>query len=174
MQILKRIAPLAMLGALALCFSSTASAAMSLSNGVYGEVNVGYGNVDNSNTARDDGLAAGAILGYKFLQYWAVEGGFTQMPSSNVSTYLGHIAFKGIYPLGDGSWDVFGKVGGAYVRGQRNNTVAPDTAGAFYYGGGFSYWFQQDFGAILQAAGTTSNGNVPSTYSITTGLTYFF
>lgn len=175
MQILKRIAPLVLLSALAFSFSSTASAIMSLSNGFYGEGNIGYGSVDTRGVGRrDDGVAGSVIIGYKGGEYWAVDTGYTKMPRANVSTHIAHLAVKGIYALGDGSWDVFGKVGGAYARGQRELAVDPDGKGVFYYGAGVTYWFQQNFGAILQGSGTTKSGNVPAMYTGTVGLTLFF
>ncbi len=182
MQIIKRIAPLVLLGALGLCFSATASAggpyvapsAMPLSNGFYGEANFGYGFTDSTSRRRDSGIAGGFALGYKFLPYLAVDVGYTQTPRVFVSSYFIHGAVKGILPLGDGSWDVFAKAGAAYARGQRIANVEPHTAGVFYYGLGFTHWFQQDFGVILQGTGTLRNGNVPAMYTGTVGLTYFF
>ncbi len=183
MQIFKRIAPIALLGALGLSTAAFAGGAvpaphsvMPLSSGLYGEANIGVGWVSTKgdDIRRDDGLAGSFILGYKFAPYWAIDAGYTMMPHAYVHTWTTHLAVKGILPLGDGSWDVFAKAGGAIASGARLPNVNSTTNGVFYYGAGFTRWFQQDFGAILQGTGTTSNGNTPAMYTVTLGLTYFF
>jgi len=160
---------------LALGISTSASAAvMSLSNGLYGEANVGYGNVTTT-ANRNNGFAGSVMLGYKFNEYFAIDGGYTILPKGHVSTHYPSLALKGIWPLGNGDWDFFAKGGVAAVRGQKNSTLAADTNAAFYYGAGFTYWFQQDFGLVIQGTGTmATTNNIPQTYTITTGLTYFF
>ena len=182
MQIMKRIAPLVLLGALSLCFSSTASAVVSLSNGFYGEGSIGYAFVtaNTSNTfngsslRRDDGLAGGFILGYKFIPYLAIDVGYTTYPHVYISTWAAHVALKGIYPLGDGTWDVFAKAGAAYASGAKDALLRTTADGVFYYGAGFTYWFQPDFGALIQTAGILGEHNVSTIYSATVGLVYFF
>ena len=58
----------------------------SSSNGFYVEPYLGYGHVASMNNSfRKNGLSGGFALGYKATENWAVDGGYTQLPHSNVS-----------------------------------------------------------------------------------------
>lgn len=144
--------------------------AMPMSNGVYGEFNLGYGNVDDG----DSGLTGNIAIGYKYNVNWAAEAGYALFPRSNGSSANAfHAAIKGIYPIGNG-WDVYGKLGPAIAHGSRNSANGGTTRLVAYLGVGATKWFSQRLGAQVEFNTTTRSGNCPSMYAITVGGTYFF
>ena len=111
--------------ALAFCFP--VFAAIPQASGIYGEINAGYGKVDetikNSHQNDNDGFGAGANLGYKFNPYIAIEGGYIEYPDEDFDNdikgpqnFSVDLALKGILPLGHTGLSLFIKAGGAGVH----------------------------------------------------------
>ena len=145
-----------------------------LSNGFYVEPYLGYGYVDVlANSSRDDGLAGGFAFGYKATDNWAVDIGYTQLPNANVTTYYFYLSLKYILPL-TAKWDLFAKMGPGYTHGAENPALSSDSGFTFFAGLGTTYWFRQNIGFVIQSALTTSRDNIPLTFDLTGGLTYFF
>ena len=184
---------LLILGAVSM-LSVSAYAAKPLTSGIYVEGNAGYGqvrtdiaNVSNTNT----GFMGGANAGYKFNQYLAVEIGinfFSKTTYSqsgikhdaNKSNYYYDVAAKGILPLGDYGFDLFGKLGLAMAHTSWDSTIL-NVGGNSYtkpvglLGLGVDYYFTPQFAAVAQTNITTKSGDkVPSMLSGTIGISYLF
>jgi hypothetical protein len=139
--------------------------------GPYLEGDFGYGHV--STLKSHNGVTGGIGLGYKFTQHWAIDGGFTAFSKANVATHYFYGAVKGIYSLENG-WNLFGKIGPAYVNGSRHVRDSSSDEMALYLGVGASLWLRSNTGIILQTVMTTEHSNVPATYALTVGINYFF
>jgi opacity protein-like surface antigen len=173
--------------AIAFCFP--AFAAIPQASGIYGELNAGYGKVDesirNSHQNDNDGFGASAFLGYKFNPYLGIEGGYTEYPyedfDNNIKgseNFAVDLALKGILPLGNTGLSIFIKGGGAGVHHKlADGTVQVSGAGthfepAVFAGFGVDFAILKNLSVNLQATGTTKKSNVPSMYLFSGGITY--
>jgi len=143
-------------------------------SGAYATARVGYGKVDSIDAGLGSGAAGGLGLGYKFMKNVAVDFAFTDMPKTITNNYYLHLALTGIYPLGDGNWDVYAKVGPALGHGARLRYLPSDSEITMFFGLGFTYWLVKNFGLILDGTTTTRNNNLPAMHTATLGFTYFF
>jgi len=187
---------LAVISGLAACLLSTSVLAfeMSAPDGWYLEGNIGASRLSNTNysgSANNSGAAYNGNLGYKFMPYVAVEGGYTSynqskirfngMDIANVSHYSYDIAAKGIWPISDCGFEIFGKLGAAHMRTKVSSVDTAivsftDSANAtnYYVGLGAQVNVMSELGIVAQwqrAQGSNSTG-AEDFYSI--GLAFIF
>jgi len=173
--------------ALAFCFP--VFAAIPQASGIYGELNAGYGKVDesitNSHKNEHDGFGASAFLGYKFNPYLGIEGGYTEYPDENFDNnikgsqnFAVDIALKGILPLGHTGLSLFIKAGGAGVHHKLEDDLVPVSGAGTHFepavfgGFGVDFALLKNLSVNLQATGTTKKRNVPRMYLFSGGITY--
>lgn len=106
---------------------------MSAPDGWYLEGNIGSARLSNTSypSTNKNGLAYNLNLGYKFMPYAALEGGYTKYRDSkityydvnvaNVSRYSYDIAAKGIFPISDSGFEAFAKIGAAHMRAKASS-----------------------------------------------------
>lgn len=167
--------------------------------GGFFELNVGYPALtnlnlpSNTNTNFPSKWGIGAVLGYKFMPFFAAEFGYTKYATSDIknaagvvvakdSHYTYQLAARGILPIGDSGLELFAKLG--IVRLVTRLTVndnagtivfnsGPHNSAGVYMGVGADYGFTPSFLANIQwnrAKGTNSTGTL-DLYSI--GITVF-
>lgn len=130
----------AMSGVAALSMTTSVFALeMSQPDGWYAEGNVGVSHLSNGPTGtRNENLGAYNInIGYKIVPYAAVEGGYTKYKNTkivfnseniaDVSHYSYFIAAKGIWPVADTGFEVFGKLGVNHMRARATTNVTSIT-----------------------------------------------
>ncbi|MBV8803243.1 MAG: porin family protein [Gammaproteobacteria bacterium] len=101
---------IALLLSLAMCPLVSAQAAMPLPAGWYLEGNVGEANVSNvdyasNSTNNNSGIAWNANVGYKFMPFFAFEGGYSTYGNTNVESYNTKVA-----KATSQTYDIAGKV----------------------------------------------------------------
>jgi hypothetical protein len=118
----------------------TANAA--LPSGLYVSGQVGYADTNRpltlSPNLANDGLAGRLAIGYKLIPSFAVELGYLQLPTTEVSKYIpGHfvtlsnqqhaidVVAKGILPI-TSNVNIYGKLGAAYLTTQIQGTTTVD------------------------------------------------
>ncbi|RDH40828.1 MAG: porin family protein [Candidatus Aquirickettsiella gammari] len=118
----------------------TANAA--LPSGLYVSGQVGYADTNRPSTLNpnlaNDGLAGRLAIGYKLIPSFAVELGYLQLPTTEVSKYIpGHfgtlsnkqhaidVVAKGILPI-TSNVNIYGKLGAAYLTTQIQGTTTVD------------------------------------------------
>lgn len=141
--------------------SSLAHAGLAQSSGGYAEGNLGLGPASK--------FMGDVNLGYKFNDFFAIEGGFAKFSEikSSSDNYFFDGAIKGMMPFGNG-FELFGKLGmaEAYAYDQNKPVI--------YIDAGLGYALTPNWSATLQGFTTTENSDVPSMYAGTIGLTYIF
>lgn len=132
--------------------------------------------------------------GYKFVQYFSTEVGFTSYAENsvkasntkvaNVSHYSYDIAGKAVMPLNASGFDLFAKLGLARthsnvssktsVPGVTVNNAGTNNATGAYYGLGGDYSFTPNLSALVQWARAKGNSNIGSLDLVSVGLAYIF
>ena len=187
-----------------LLITGTISAAYATGEGGYLGLMVGASNLHGQNqsatispgvteTARSEGTGVGTRLfvGYNMNRYAAIEGGYTYFSSmtyktntfsNNVKTRFGSfdVLGKGMLPIADSGFDIFAKLGGAYVHSKtsgkiENVSIPGSSASAFRPAGaiGASYDITQNWVADLsynQIFYSSSTVNNPSLIAL--GISY--
>lgn len=177
-----------LVGAAAVLLSSSALAINSYPMGWYLGANGGSTSVSNvsypGNTSTS-GTGLSGDLGYKFMPYFAMEFGYTYYANSviknNVGTKAGtvknysyDIAGKGIWPIMDSGFELFGKLGATRVSASTsiNSQTAANSLGlgqtsksatGLYFGGGASYYLTPEFSlnaSWMRAQGNNQTGNL--------------
>jgi len=146
---------------------------------IYGAGGVSLGNDDAANLDRANAAVGGvtsssvdtrrntlrAGVGYRFNQFWGVEGGYVDVGrieinasgpggsySSNTKLRGGQVALVGYLPLGDSNFDLFGKIGALYTRTEFTDSAGADekeTNWRNYWGLGLQYQFNRSvFGRL--------------------------
>ena len=182
------------IGSVALAFGFASMSAFAVSakeSGIYLEGNVGYAKVKESvtNASKDNNTGFGwnVNAGYKFMPYFAAEVGFLGYPNENFGeakgsqNYAIDVAAKGILPFSDSGFSLFGKLGSAWVhhRIEPKSGYTLTNSGTYkkftaLVGVGAAYAFTENFEVLLQGSATTKNGNVPSMWLGTLGVSYLF
>lgn len=194
---------MAVLGVVTLGVTGTAMAVVSIPVGWYAEGNVGASYVNSANYGNglsNDKRGWGWNIngGYKFAPYFGVEAGYTSYATVKIKSngtqvakaknnYSVDIAAKGIFPISDTGFDVFGKLGISRVSSQVSATNAALAAAngatintgtnsktGLYMGLGGEYYFTPNVAANVQwsrAKGNSTTGNL-DLYSL--GLSYIF
>lgn len=170
---------------------SVAAAAFATNVGTYVGVNAGYGKVNqsvqNSSKNKKNGFAYGIDAGYMFNQYIGVEVGATKFANARFdggmkqeNNYVVDLAAKGVYPITQ-EFNVFGKLGGAYVHTKfDNNGLAVTGNGTHsairpFVAAGVGYDITSNVAVDFQVSTTTKSGNtVPAMMNATFGATYTF
>lgn len=177
--------------------SSFAFAETSKSNGFYYGINLGYANVNEkivaayggSVTSKTDGFGWNINAGYLFNNYFALEINFLSYPNEKFdpvangeNNCAGALAAVGILPF-DNGLSVFGKLGFAGVHHSLiansnyfldGGNVDGKVAIALFCGVGIGYAITQHVGLNIGANITSKNGNIPSMWQTTMGLSYLF
>ena len=176
-----------LVGVAAVLLSSSALAVNSFPMGWYVGVNGGSTSVSyvsypgNTSTS---GVGLSGDLGYKFMPYFATEFGYTYYANSVIKNSLGNkagtvknysydIAGKGIWPIMDTGFELFGKLGATRVSASTsiNSQSAANSIGlaqtsksatGLYFGGGASYFITPEFSlnaSWMRAQGNSRTGN---------------
>jgi Outer membrane protein beta-barrel domain len=170
--------------------------------GVYVDASVGYGRVNENivgftkRTKKDvNGTIGNVNLGYKWNENLGIEAGVSVFPDQEFAgtvtngvakvkgdeNYSIDVAFKGIAPLPDTNFDVFGKAGVAITHHSLSvttsasgfSTTSGDTSEVTgFFAGGTDYFFNDQVGVLVQGILTTRNSSVPAMYGILAGMTY--
>ncbi|HEX2548494.1 MAG TPA: outer membrane beta-barrel protein [Gammaproteobacteria bacterium] len=140
-------------GFLIFTFIGNVFAHVPIPRGWYADGSVG---LTNTNTSEDDdgdnnsstALGYNVNLGYKFLPFFGLEGGYTSYGTSSSSFTGNHaidIALKGIIPFPEVGAEIYAKLGGAqvYPQGENNST-------GLYYGFGADYWLFANMSILMQ------------------------
>ncbi len=156
--------------------------------GFYVGGNIGYGETDLDSSIKDDldtsSFVWGADVGYQFNRYFALEGGYIQLPRVKVkgidvkmTPSVVYLAVKGIYPVSS-KFDIFGKIGAGrtneriHVAGESfdvdNHELVP------LMGVGADINVTPHFAITTQALATFETSGFPTTYIGTVGLAYKF
>jgi hypothetical protein len=188
-----------LVGATAVLLSSSALAVSSYPMGWYLGANAGSTDVSNvsypGNTSTS-GAGVSGNLGYKFMPYFATEFGYSYYANSviknnqgtkagTVKNYSYDIAGKGIWPIMDTGFELFGKLGATRVSASTsiNSQAAANSIGlgqtsksatGVYFGGGASYYMTPEFAlnvAWMRAEGNNQTGNLDL---LTGGLEFIF
>lgn len=148
----------------------------------------------NANTGQRWNVNAG----YKLMPYFAFEGGYTRYTNSiirlldsfevaKVSHYSCDLTAKGIMPLSDTGFELFAKLGAAYIYSNLQ-LRAPDLVAGFaddvdsgsssmvglYIGGGASYWIIPNMSVYAQFARAKGNDTIGNLDMYTGGISYLF
>ena len=174
----------------AIALSFPAFAVLPQASGLYGEINIGYSKVDesisNSYKNENDGVGGSGFFGYKFNPYFAFEGGYSEYPDEHFDNdikgsqnFAVDLDFKGILPISNTGLSLFVKAGGAGVHHKLADDAVPPVSGtgthfepALFGGFGVDFAILKNLSFNLQATGTTKNGDVPSMYLFSGGITY--
>lgn len=199
---IKKIAVLTTLCVTAFGFASAVFSCPSIPMGWYLEGNAGWSNPQNKNygagtSTSNTGFGWNANVGFKFMPYLGLEGGYTKYGDTNVNAngtkvakdvhFSYDLAFKGILPLSDTGAELFAKLGAARIKSHTiiTNPTAANNAGVnipagtntvigFYMGVGGEYaFFPYLLGNVqwARAKGNNKTGNL-DLYSI--GIAYMF
>jgi hypothetical protein len=186
----------------ALVAATSTLASMPLPIGWYAEGNVG--GTSTSNASYGPGLSTSSPgrgwnlnIGYKFMPYFAGEGGYTSYAKAKIKSNTTsvaqdvhksyYLAGKGILPISDSGFELFAKLGIARINGHvtiTNPTYASAKglsinagthyATGAYFGVGGDYSFMPSLSLNFQwnrSKGNTQTGNL-DLYSV--GLTWLF
>lgn len=188
--------------------SSALASMMSVPMGWYLEVNGGSGHLSNTNfpgSTSSSGIGGNANLGYKFMPYAAAEVGYSRYPGTKIKTntndvddlvpsgttaaqikhYSYNVAARGILPISDSGFEVFGKIGvhrlmastsidDDYAALQLGITSDSHSTTGVYLGAGAQYYFMPELGIVAQwqrAQGSSSTGT-EDLYSL--GISFIF
>lgn len=200
MQGFKQLLTAVTTGLAALTLTTSAMAIMSAPYGWYIEGNVGSSSLTNKSypgSASSSGVGGSGNIGYKFMPYVAVEGDYSRYPNTVVTDptsgnkaatdkhYSFGLAAKGMFPVSDTGFEIFGKLGAAQVRstvGLNNATAAQNlnmqssshSKIGLYWGGGAAYYFMPELAVNAQwmrAQGSSSTGTLSL---LSAGLTLIF
>jgi outer membrane protein W len=150
------------------CLLTTNILAAPHTKGAYVEGNIGPNivriNLFGFSITAFNSVGVNANIGYQFNPYLAPELGFTHIAGANYFD----AAMKAIYPFELGKYDfnLFGKLGAAYIYDGSSHEVAP------YIGVGTSYAISNALDINIQGQGVIAS-NVDSTL-LSLGLTYHF
>lgn len=196
----KKLLLAVMSGIAAISLGSSAFAfEMSYPNGWYLEANLGSAHLSNTNysgaSTSSSGIGGNGNLGYKFMPYAGLEIGYSQYPNTKINAtdgtrigtikhYSYDIAAKGIIPISDSGFEVFGKLGAQHIQAHvSNDNSAPvqdvDLTGShsstgLYLGIGGQLNIMPELGVVVQwqrAQGNSSTGT-EDLYSV--GLALMF
>lgn len=179
--------------------AQTGFADSSLPMGWYLAANAGSTNTSNVSypgSVSNSGTGINGDLGYKFMPYFAMEFGYTYYANTTikngagtkagtVKNYSYDIAGKGIWPIMDTGFELFGKLGAARVSASTsiNNQAAADGLGlgsasrsatGAYFGGGASYYVMPELAVDAQwmrAEGNNQTGNLDL---VSAGIEFIF
>lgn len=198
-----KIAALIVAGMATFNVTTSALAAVAAPMGWYVEGNVGTSRLNNysngRNTSIDNGSGFGwnVDAGYKFMPYFGAEIGYTAYGNANInnsggvkaatvkSRYSYDLAAKGMLPITDSGFELFGKLGiarlhvnaadvGGLARAANIGVGTQNKTGGYIALGG-DYSFMPNLAANLQWAraqgGKNSTGNA-DLFSL--GVTYLF
>ncbi len=131
-------------------------------------------NNDNNDDSNDDNnnsstaLGFNVNVGYKFLPFFGVEGGYTTYGKSS-SSFTGNHAFdiaaKAIIPFPEVGAELYAKLGGAqtYPEDDGNSTN-------LFYGFGADYWLYSNMSILMQWTQAKSNAGPLNLFSIGIGF----
>jgi len=196
--------------AVSFLLAKSALAAVSAPAGFYVEGNVGesFGHISAPSGFHSDenGLAGNVNLGYKFNPYLAAEAGYTQYATSKfnatgtdgfitasanarVKQAAMDLAIKGILPIEDSGFELFGKLGVARIQQNISTNVAVSdifgdsavTSGSgsqhstnAYYGVGAQYAFTSNVIGNVQFTRAQGNSDTGSLDLASAGISYLF
>lgn len=170
--------------------------------------------IPGSAETHEGGGAGRIFVGYNFVKYFSIEAGYMLLGNNTyeyknstynlhlnykISTYAIDLVGKFMLPLGDSNWNLYAKLGGAYVNGKITaDARMPDPIGIGTdtrsynaicpaYGLGVAYNFNENVSMDLSWFGTYSNSHfntgdknidskkpVPTTNAIMFGVAYKF
>lgn len=198
----KPVLTLAMLSGLLITTGAQAAG-----EGAYVGGELGYGNIYQpkasaglSSSGKSGGIAGRIFGGYQFSDYFGTELGFTKFSNATIKftqgtltgngtikSYAVDAVLKGIVPFQNG-FNLFGKLGAAYLDESSNNVTVTGAGGVSgtgsgstdkvlpTFGLGAGYDINQNFTTDLSwlRIQATGNTNLQSTDLITAGLIYNF
>lgn len=192
---MQKVLKVAVISGLAAVMFTTSALAMQMSapDGWYLEGNLGsahLSNVDYEGGASNNGFAWNLNLGYKFMPYAAIEGGYTSYTQSTIvfdgftlariSRYSYDIAGKGILPIQDSGFELFAKLGAAHMRASATSTdsdpadrfSASANATNFYAGLGAQFNFMPELGVVVQWQRAQGNHDTGTEDFFSVGLAF--
>lgn len=188
-------------GLFALGFSASAFAIMSAPNGWYLEANAGSTDLSNKSypggNSSSSGVGGNANIGYKFMPYFALEGGYTQYANTSITNsatntkagtdkhYSYDLSLRGILPIMTSGFELFAKAGIQRLNSKVsiNNSAAAAAIGlgsshhsttGIYLGAGGQYYFIPELAVVAQwqtAQGNSETGNMSL---LSGGLSFVF
>ncbi len=193
----KKILGLA-ISVMAVSGASATFAAEAVPYGWYGEVNVGQSRTTGvtyfpGSSVTENGFGFNLDLGYKFIPYFGAEIGYTSYADASAKLggvkiakntfYSADIAGKGIVPFSDSGFEVFAKLGLAYMHAHLTapNTVpgvtvstGKNSSTGLYFALGGDYAFTPNLAANLQWARARGSSNIGNLNLYSVGLNYTF
>jgi OmpA-OmpF porin, OOP family len=169
----------------------TSNAAFAGDNGFYVGANLGIGKpeIDTTNgTDKTSSAVGGALLGYKFNKYLALEGQYTGIGkvtdkvNGSAKGDAASLTAIGILPLND-EFNLYGKLGVAHTKTTVSSNLAPmndATRNAITYGLGSEYNFNKNVGMRLEwnhynaAIDTVNNKDNVNANVVSVGVVYNF
>ena len=191
----------AVLGLAAFTSSVSVLAAISIPVGWYGEINLGKSAAQNKNygtgtSASGNGLAGNLSVGYKFMPYFTLEGGWTYYANTTVQSSAGtnvatdkhyslDLTGKGILPVADSGVELFSKIGVAFGFSKVSITNSTAAAGlgvptgnksstGLYLGVGGSYSLSPAIGLVAQWTRARLGNNVGNLDLYSIGINWIF
>jgi len=142
-----------------------------LSAGLYTDLLLDYGHA--AMTPGSNGFATTISLGYKFAEAWSVEGGYAYFAQPTQATYYFYGALRRRIFIKN-NWEFFTKLGPAWVQGSRDPDQPTHGRITLHSGLGTTYWMRNNFGLTVQTGVTLRRDEVPTTFSLGAGVSYFF
>lgn len=175
-------------------------AAMSAPKGWYMDINAGSSNLSGKSypgKASSAGIGGSGTVGYKFMPYFGAEAGYTIYGNTDIDDtstnttagfdrhYSYDLALKGIFPVQQSGFELFGKLGIGQVKssiGIDNQTAANNlllganshTATGVYLAGGGQYYFSSTMAVNAQYAYAKGNSSTGNPSLISAGLSLLF
>lgn len=196
---LKRKILSAVCGLAAIAAAAPALAVMSVPFGWYLEGNVGsshLSNVSYSGSSSSSGIGGSGFLGYKFMPYLAMEAGYTQYANSSIKDntdtkaasvkhYSYGLAGRGILPIADSGFELFGKVGVQRINAKTSisNETAANNLGisssqhnttGLLVGAGAQYYMMPELAVNGQWQRAQGNSNTGTEDLFSVGLSFIF
>lgn len=196
---LKRKILSAVCGLAAMAVAAPALAVMSVPFGWYLEGNVGsshLSNVNYSGSSSSSGIGGSGFLGYKFMPYFAMEAGYTQYANSSIKDntdtkaasvkhYSYGLAGRGILPITDSGFELFGKVGVQRINAKTSisNQTAANNLGisssqhnttGLLVGAGAQYYIMPELAVNGQWQRAQGNSNTGTEDLFSVGLSFIF
>lgn len=169
---------------------------MSVPYGWYVEGNVGSTKLTNKSytgSSSSSGIGGSAIVGYKFMPFFALEGGYTRYANTNIDvnnvrvasdqhdSY--HVEGKGIWPFASSGMEAFAKLG--YQRLNTKTKIDNSALAAangissgshthygLYMGIGLQYYFSPELAVVGQWARAQGNSATGTLDLLSIGLSF--
>jgi hypothetical protein len=186
-------------GLLLSLLASSAFADMSLPNGWYLEADLGSSTLSSINypgSVSSTGVGYNANLGYKFMPYVGVEGGYTGYANSTIKNSVGtkaaiakhysyDLAARGILPFSNSGFEAFAKLGVQRLASSLTTQNAAAAVGlglsgsshsttGLYLGVGVQYYFMPELAISAQWMRAQGDNSTGTSTLLSGGLSFIF